>query len=454
MVGTVTEALRHINAELATLLDAPLLFALCREVGYQWRARLLDPVTTVHLFILPILHGNTACSHLPHLVGQRFTAAAFCQARTRLPLVVWQQLLRRTAAVCEQTTHHEGRWRGHRTFLVDGSSFSMPDTPDLQEYFGQPSGQRPGCGFPVAHLLALFHAGTGFLLEVLAAPWDTHDMAEVATLHTMLRPEDVLVGDRAFCSFAQLALLRQQGLHAVFRVHQRQIVDFTPSRPHTTPKPSAAQKGLPRSHWLRQLGVTDQLVEWVKPVRPPVHPPPWLTPVLFAALPALLCVRELRYRVAQAGFRTQTVTLVTTLLEVDLYPADALAELYHMRWQVETNLRHLKQTMGLDVLHCQRLIGVLKELTVFALVYNLVRVVMLEAAKRQGVALERISFIDALRWLSTARPGESLPPLVVNPHRPDRVEPRAVKRRPKPYPLLMQPRRVARNALIQQHVGA
>jgi hypothetical protein len=146
--------------------------------------------------------------------------------------------------------------------------------------------------------------------------------------------------------------------------------------------------------------------------------------------------------------------LVTTLLEVDMYPANALAELYHMRWQVETHLRHLKQTMGLDVLHCQRLAGVMKELTVFALVYNLVRVVMLAAAQQQGVALERISFIDAVRWLSTVRPGDPLPPLVVNPDRPNRVEPRAVKRRPKPYALLTKPRREARNALKQQHVGA
>jgi hypothetical protein len=454
MVGMVTEARKHIKADLAVLLDAPTILALCREVGSQWRARLLDPVTTVHLFIVQILHGNTACSHLPPLVAQRLTASAFCQARTRLPLVVWQQVLRRTAAVCEQTTHAEGRWRGHRTFLVDGSSFSMPETPELQESFGQPSGQRPGCGFPVAHLLALFHAGTGFLLEALVAPWHTHDMAEVATLHAARRPGDVLGGDRAFCSFVHLALLRQQGLHAVFRVHQKQLVDCTPSRPHTTPKASGARKGLPRSRWLRQLGVTDQLVAWVKPVRPPVHPPAWMTPELFAALPAVLCVRELRSRVAHAGLRTQTVTLVTTLLEVDLSPADALAALYHMRWRVEINLRHLKQTMGLEVLHCQRLAGILKELTVFALVSNLVRMVMLEAAKRQGVALERISFIDAVRWLCTARPGEPLPPLVLNPDRPDRVEPRAVKRRPKPYALLMKPRRVARNALIQQHVGA
>jgi hypothetical protein len=179
-----------------------------------------------------------------------------------------------------------------------------------------------------------------------------------------------------------------------------------------------------------------------------------LTPALFAALPAALCVLELRYRGGQAGLRTPTVTLVTPLLEVDLYPADALAELYHIRWQAETNLRHLKLTMGLEVLHCQSLVGVLKERTVFALVYNLVRVVMLAAAQRQGVALERISFVDALRWLSTARPGDPFPPLVVNPHRPDRVEPRAVKRRPKPYPLLTKPRQEARNILIQQRVGA
>ena len=408
------------------------MLTLCHAVGYPWRVRLLDPVTTVHLFILHILPSNTACRHLPRLGCQHLTASAFCQARTRLPLSIWQQLLQRTAAVCEQTTHDEGRWRGHRTFLIDGSSSSMPDTPELHEYFGQPPGQRPGGGFPVAHLLALLHAGTDFLLEVLAAPWHTHDMAQGAMLHAALRPGDGLVGDRACCACIHLALLRQQDLHTVLRVHQKQMVDCTPARPHTSPKASGARKGLPRSRWLRQLGVTDQLVAWVKPVRMPVHPPPWMTPELCAALPEVLCVRELRSRVIQAGFRTQTVTLVTTLLEVDLYPADDLAELYHQRWQVEPNLRHLTQTMGLDVLHGKRLVGVLKELTVFALVSTLVRVVMLEAAKRQGVALERISFMDALRWLSTARPGEPLPPLVVHPHRPDRVEPRAVKRRPKP----------------------
>src|ERR1051326_5060329 len=211
MGGTVMETLRHIKAELAALLDTPAILALCHEVGYPWRARRLDPGTTVHLFLLRILHGNTACSPLPRLVAPRLTAAAFCQARTRLPLGGWQRLLRQTAAVCEPTAQEEGRWRGHRTFLIDGASFSRPETPALHESFGQPSGQRPGGGFPVAPLLALLHAGPGFLWEVLAAPWHTHDMAAVATLHAALHPGEVLVGARALCSFVPLALLCQQG---------------------------------------------------------------------------------------------------------------------------------------------------------------------------------------------------------------------------------------------------
>src|SRR5437660_5886246 len=127
MVRSLTAALRQLCDDLATALAPATIRQACRAAGHTWRSRRLDPVTTVHLFILQILHGNTACSHLPRLVAQHFTASAFCQARTRLPLGVWQRLLRRTAAVCEQTTHHEGQWRGHRTFLIDGSSFSMPD---------------------------------------------------------------------------------------------------------------------------------------------------------------------------------------------------------------------------------------------------------------------------------------------------------------------------------------
>jgi Transposase DDE domain len=290
------------------------------------------------------------------------------------------------------TVNAAERWHGHRTFHVDGSSFSMPDTPALQHEFGQPGNQRPGCGFPVAHLLTLFHAGTGVLLQVLAAPLRTHDMAQVALLHPELAAGDVLVGDRAFGSFAHLALLVQRQLHGLFRAHQKQRIDFRAGRAHNGPGQGKHRKGLPCSRWLKRLGVKDQLVEYFKPKKRP----DWLSAEAYAALPATLEVRELRYRITRPGCRTREVTLVTTLLDGVTYPAVALAELYAQRWCIETNLRHLKQTMHLDVLHCETVDGVLKELTVFALVYNLVRAVMVAAAARQGVPVERLSFADAL----------------------------------------------------------
>ena len=157
-------------------------------------------------------------------------------------------------------------------------------------------------------------------------------------------------------------------------------------------------------------------------------------------LPATLVVREVRYRVRVPGVRTKEVTLVTTLLDAERYPTKELARLYGLRWGVETNLRHLKQTLGMDVLHCTTVAGVLKELTVFVILYNLVRRVMAAAAARQKVAVERISFIDAWRWLQQAEPANALPELVVNPQRPGRHEPRVRKRRPKEFPVMTRPR--------------
>lgn len=449
MYFTLTKALRQIRADLLPYLDAPAVADACRQAGHNWRERVLDPLTTIHLFVVQILHGNTAINHLRHLSGLAFTASAYCQARARLPLAVLQRLLQRVAQAVPPTPADEGRWRGHRVFHVDGSSFSMPDTPALQKRFGQPGGQKPGCGFPVAHLLALFHAGTGMLVQVPAAPLRTHDMAQVGLLHPQLQAGDVLVGDRAFCSFAHFAVLFTRQLHGVFRLHQRQLVDFTPRRPYNAPG-QKRRKGLPTSRWLRKLGVSDQLVQWFKPK----ERPRWLGPEEYAALPASLVLRELRYRVTQPGFRTRAVTLVTTLVDARAYPAAALAELYRQRWQVETHLRELKTTMGLEVLRCETEQGVLKELTTFALVYNLVRLVMGEAARRQAVPVERISFSDALRWLADARPGSPLPDLVVNPARPGRVEPRAVKRRPKEYDRLNRPRAELRKRLMDKKVAA
>lgn len=339
-----------------------------------------------------------------------------------------------------------GLWHGHRTWFVDGTGVSMPDAPDLTRAFGYAVNQRRGCGFPVAKIVALFHAGTGLLQHLLPGPLRSHEMAQANRLHPEMHAGDVLVGDRAFGSFAHLALLVRQELHGLFRVNERRVIDFTPGRVTPGRWDRKGLWGKARSRWVRSLGPTDQVVEWYKPyVRPK-----WMTRDEYATLPKLLTVREARYTATRPGFRVRSVTLVTTLLDAETYPPETLADLYRQRWQVETDLRHLKTTLGMDVLHCQTEAGVLKEMAMFALVYNLVRVVMVEAARRQGVSAERISFVDALRWLSSSPAGTPLPRLVVNPDRPSRVEPRCQKRRGKNYPYMIQPRGVLRQRLLAQ----
>jgi hypothetical protein len=441
----IVSALRQVRQDLARQLDRPAILEACRAAGHTWRDCLLDPVAIVHLFLTQVLHGNAALAHVPRLVGLAFTASAYCQARARLPLAVFQEALRRVGPALRPEIDGS-RWHGHRTFLVDGPSFSMPDTPELRAHFGLSARTRPGCGFPGARLMALFHAGTGLLLEAFAVPLAGHDMVWASRLHPRLETGDVLVGDRGFCSFAHLALLVQQGLYGLFRMHQMQIVDFTPDRPHVDLRRKYRAEGRPRSRWVRALGVTDQVVEWSRPN----EAPSWLGPEEYAALPGSLLIRELRYRVEVPGFRTREVTLATTLLDGEAYPAGDLATLYFRRWTVETHLRELKQAMGMDVLRCHSVAGVTKELTVYCLAYNLVRATMLEAARRQGVSVGRVSFVDALRWLAGARAGEPLPALVVNPHRPGRYEPRSTKRRPKTYPWLTVPRHELRKRLLKQ----
>jgi Transposase DDE domain len=446
----IDTALRRLRQDLEPLLDESAVTDICRRLGHRWRRdATLRPFTTILWFVVQVLHGNTALTHVTLKARRAFTESAYCQARSRLPLDVFRAVLRFVIRSLLPRTEAEGRWHGHRTFLIDGSSFSMPDTPELQRHFGQPGNQAPGCGFPVATILALFHAGTGLLLDVVAAPLRAHEMSLVKGVHPTLGAGDVLVGDRGFCSFAHLALLLDRGVQAVFRVHQRQIVDFAPHRPHAAGKVGDV-KGRPRSRWLRSLGATDQVVEWLKPE----GGPDWITPEQFAALPGAIAVRELRYRVSQRGFRTRSVTLVTTLTDAERYPLEALAALYAARWRVEQYLRDLKQTMKMDVLRCKTVDGVLKELMVYGIVYNLVRSVMGEAARRQRVEVDRISFVDALRWLLEAEPGEAMPRLTVNPSRPGRFEPRVRKRRPKQYPVMKKPRKQLRKQLEEQEVAA
>src|SRR5271166_4060060 len=305
MFEDVHAALRRVQKQIAQILDPVQILGICNEVGFRFRRRVLDPVTTIHLFVIQILNGNFAIARLKDFTKSVFSEAAYCKARCRLPLQVLETLLQRVGKAWRATMQDHGRWRGHRTFHVDGSSFSMPDTPELQKEFGQPGRQHPGCGFPVAHILTLFHAGTGFLLKVLAAPLRTHDMDQVAQVHPEMQAGDVLIGDRAFCSFAQFALLLGRKLHGLFRAHQRLIISFRPDRSYNGPGTGKRRKGLPSSRWLQKLGTKDQLVEYFKPKKRPE----WMTPDEFAALPTSITLRELRYRIVQRGRRTKQVTL-------------------------------------------------------------------------------------------------------------------------------------------------
>ena len=341
MARNILAAITQIKSEFARFLTADHIRSVCRAVGHAWRERVLDPVTTVHLFVLQILHGNTACPHVPRLGAVDCTGEAYCQARARLPLRVLRTLLL-FVRQCLRGSEllDDGRWHGHRTFLTDGSSLSMSDTPELQKEFGQPGRQAPSCGFPVMHVLAMFHAATGFLLNVFASPLRTHDMSRVGQLHPDLAAGDVLVGDRAFCSFAHLALLAARQVFGVFRAHQKQIVDFRPHRRTASSQSrKRGDKGLPTSRWLKRLGKHDQLVEYPKPKQRP----DWLTAEEYAALPDAIQVRELRYTIAVSGRRTRVVTIATMLLDPERYPKADVAELYGQRWQIETNFRHLKQ---------------------------------------------------------------------------------------------------------------
>jgi Transposase DDE domain len=448
MAFTIPKIVAHFKTDVARALSADIILKVCDCLGHVWRERVLDPVTTVHVFLLQILHGNTACTHLPHLAGLVFTATAYCEARKRLPLALFAVLLQRVCDALFPEIEITGRWHGHRTWTLDGSSFSMSDTPELQAHFGQPSVQTKGCGFPVAHLLALFHAGTGLLLQVLASPLRTHDMKYAASMHVEMQAGDILIADRGLCSFAHMALLFHRKMHAVFRCHQKQIVNFRVGRRHAEGR--RPHRGRPRSRYLRRLGHWDQIVEYVKPTTKPK----WMDDEAYAALPDTLVVRELRFVTRQIGHRTRLITLLTTLLDTDVYPKANLAELYLSRWRIEVNFRHMKTTMGMEVMHCKTVEGVIKELCMFAIAYNLVRLVMLDASRLQQVPLERISFVDALRWLRDTPAGEILTRLVVNPHRPERLEPRVLKRRMKEYNLMGKPRSKLRKELSRKKRAA
>ena len=260
------------------LLRPDQINQLARRQGHLFRDTALTPGNTLRLFVQQVAHGNIACSAVRHLAGEDFSDSAWCQARARLPVELIREVHRRLIDHAQrelQVTDDVGadthRWHAHRVFVVDGSSDSMPDTPELRCHYGVPSGCREGLGFPTSHLLLLMDHRSGLLIDCVDSPLTTSDMSQTPPLHSHLRPGDILLGDVAFAGWAHLALLLQANLHAVMPAHHRRIVDFTPQRKHAHPRKGKSTKrtGKPRSRIVKELGEHDQLVEYFKSEQKP-----------------------------------------------------------------------------------------------------------------------------------------------------------------------------------------
>jgi hypothetical protein len=448
-------ALSRVRQDSDHLLLPARINQLARASGHLFRDTQLNPGNTLRLFAQQIASGNVACSAVRHLADADFSDTAWCQARQRLPMElieqVHRQLIDDTQNELDQTDDAgdgKYRWRGHRIYVVDGSTDSMPDTRPLRAHYGVPLPCREGLGFPMSHLLLLMDHRSGLVVDCIDSPMYTSDVSQTPPMHAHLSQGDVLLADVAFAGWAHLALILRANLHSVMPAHHRRLVDFTPKRPSAHPRKGKSSKrtGKPRSSVIKSLGTDDQLVEYPKPV----NKPEWMDQQQWESLPQSIMVREIRRTIKRHGFRPIIVTIVTTLLNPDLYPADELIDLRLTRWMVETNLRHLKITLGMDILKCKTVDGIRKERLMFLLVYNLIRRMMLIAARSQHVNVNRLSFADTLAWLRFGNitvMGE----IKINPLRTGRLEPRVRKRPKKQFPYMTIPRAQLKAQLHARH---
>lgn len=356
-------------------------------------------------------------------------SAPYCVARAKLPIdrleAIHQDLVRNA----QDRILQRDLWCGHRVTVVDGTCFTMADTPENQQAFPQQRVQKPGCGFPIARLLAFFSLATGMITQWVTGNFHQNELGLLPQLLESFRLGDVLLGDRGFGNFPVLAQCFKRGIHAVFRANTaRRKIDF--------------RKG-------KRLGRNDALFTWFKG---PICPK-YLPPAQWDLLPEEIQVRVVRVQARVRGFRTKSVLLVTTLVDLVKYPATELAKLYLRRWNMELSLRHIKSTLRMDHLSCKTPDMVEREMRMHLLVHNMVRRMALEAARRHHRHIERISFAgtlgimlshgEALLRAGTQKKRRALEQQMYRmiaedevPLRPGRREPRAVKRRPKPYALL------------------
>jgi Transposase DDE domain len=434
------------------LLDADLVGEVLEEEGVRYRDRIYSPLVTLWTFLSQVLSLDHCClKAVACLIAYRTArgqepcsadTGSYCKARKRLPLGVIISLVRRTAGAIDERVPEGWLWKRHEVLLVDGSTFSMPDTPKNQRAFPQARTQARGLGFPIARMVAIISLATGVLRDLAIGPYKGKETGETALLRQLLdrlKGGEVLLGDRYFASYFGIASLVERGVDGLFRMHQLRKYDF--------------RRG-------KRLGISDHIVCWTKPPRPS-----WMAPEEYDRLPEMLRIRELRVIVQQPGFRVDELILVTTMLDPLQYTKDELAQLYFERWNIELDLRSIKCVMQMDVLRCETPEMVAKEAWMHALAYNLIRGLMAAAAEAHGKVPRQISFagtlqtIEAFRDKLDAASSKNRRQLVevmlqaIASHevgdRPGRVEPRAIKRRPKPHDLLTEPRDQARKRLMQ-----
>lgn len=418
------------------------------ELKIKYKKRLFDPLITLWTFLSQVLDTDKSCHNavsktIAHLAQEEVEipstdTSAYCQARARLPEKLLKQLFNYSAQNLEEKVTQENLWCGRNVKVIDGSTVSMPDTVENQKEYPQPSSQKLGCGFPIAKIGVVFSLATGAAVALCIDVLNTHDIKLARNLYSFLKPNDVLLGDRAFCAYADMVSLKELGCDAVFRKHQSRVTTM--------------RKG-------KIVGDCDKLVTWDKPKVCPKG----LNLDEFLALPQTITVREIYYYIVIPGFRTGRVSLITTLLDTTTYSTLEIVRLYGQRWDVELDLRHLKTTLGMDVLRCKTPSMVRKEIYVYLLAYNLLRSLMWSAATTYCTPPLRLSLQGTRHHLNNFIPkleaADSKKRLRIYctllkviaykavPDRPARNEPRVRKRRPKIYPLMTKPRHQLRNQL-------
>jgi hypothetical protein len=437
----VAEARRHGDLYFAALLPADHINRAFGKASSLWQGWIYTPAVTVWVFLSQCFSPDHSCRDaVAQLIAWRLAhgldrcsaeTGAYCTARDDLPEDACRQLVDDTGRQVDEEAPPEWRWMGHRVLDVDGSTLTMPDTPENQAEYPQQSSQKRGCGLPIARILVVFSLAVGTVLHAAISKYhgkQTGENSLFRKLHDQLLQGDVVLADRYFSGWFDMALLKQRGVEIVVRKHQLRATDF--------------RRG-------RRLGQDDHVVCWSKPARPK-----WMSKEEYNALPDSLTVREVRVRVEQKGFRTQELVVVTTLLDPNKYPAAELAKLYRRRWQAELNLRSLKTVLQMDHLRCKTPHRVRNEFYMHLVAYNLIRRVLAVAAFRAEVEPWTVSFKGTMQTLNHLLPVLSTNVSTVDwceavltaiathvvGNRPDRFEPRLKKRRPKPYKLMTEPR--------------